>query len=58
MPFPAYFDAYRECILNGEVNQGSNRCQFLGLWLDSTGVKTLDLPHSERTLYPLVHRGG
>jgi len=32
------------------ANQGSNMCQFLSLWLDSTGSRTPDLPHSERTL--------
>jgi len=28
------------------ANQGSNMCQFLSLWLDSTGSRTPDLPHS------------
>ena len=40
------------------ANQGSSRCQFLSLWLDLTRDSNPDLPHSERTLYPLSHRGG
>jgi len=40
------------------ANQGSSRCQFFSLWLDPTGDSTPNLPHSERALFPLGHRGG
>ena len=44
-------------LLNAACLAEKNKYQFYSLWLDPTGARTHDLPHSRRARWPLRHRG-